>query len=224
MTPPAQDARFPPSPTTVAREWVCRTLRPGDIAIDATAGNGHDTLWLAEAVGATGRVLAFDIQPEALDAAAARVTQAGLAERVKFHLGSHEGIGAIADPGSVAAVVFNLGYLPGHGHAVKTSQATTLAGLNAAIRVLRPGGVLAVVCYPGHEGGDEETHQVELWFRTLGSHGARVVRYGAVGTLRPPPMLLLAAKPWRGSGSDGVEHLCSARPLGDSRPASDPVA
>lgn len=192
MRPPA-DARFPPPPTTVAREWVSRMLQPGDTAIDATAGNGHDTLWLAEAVGATGRVLAFDIQAEALDATAARVAQAGLAQRVACYLGSHAGIGAVANPGSVAAVVFNLGYLPGHDHAVKTRPATTVAGLNAAVRALRPGGVLAVVCYPGHEGGDEETQQVELWFRALGDHGARVARYSALGTLRPPPLLLLAA-------------------------------
>jgi predicted methyltransferase len=195
MTSPAEDARFPPSPTSVARAWVSQMLRPGDTAIDATAGNGHDTLWLAEAVGATGKVLAFDIQAEALDAAAARVAKAGLGERVAFYLESHEGIGEVADPGSVAAVVFNLGYLPGGDHALTTRPATTLAGLNAAIRVLRPGGVLAVVCYPGHEGGDEETHRVELWFRALGGSGAKVARYGAVGTLRPSPLLLLAAKP-----------------------------
>ena len=52
-------------------EWyrsVIRTqIKPGDLCIDATMGNGHDTLFLSQLAGPSGFVLAFDIQQAALD-------------------------------------------------------------------------------------------------------------------------------------------------------------
>lgn len=42
-------------------------VQPGDICIDATAGRGNDTLFLAKLVGETGHVTAFDIQQDAVD-------------------------------------------------------------------------------------------------------------------------------------------------------------
>jgi ubiquinone/menaquinone biosynthesis C-methylase UbiE len=60
-----------------AHQAVEAVLKPGDITIDATVGNGHDTLFLATRVGATGKVYGFDIQQEALDSAYQRLQQAG---------------------------------------------------------------------------------------------------------------------------------------------------
>ena len=87
-------------------------LREGDIAIDATAGNGHDTLFLAGAVGAAGRVWAVDCQKAALGATRDRLLQAGLLDRCDLFLGDHAlvlGQWAASAAGKVAAVVFNLG-------------------------------------------------------------------------------------------------------------------
>jgi len=166
----------------------------GDLVIDATAGNGHDTVFLAECVGPGGRVLAFDVQAAAIAAAQERVRAAGLVLRVEFFQESHAMMDTRAAPGTVAAVMFNLGYLPGEDHRVMTQPATTLQGLECASGLLREGGGLAVVCYPGHPGGALEAAAVERWFEALAERGWRVARYGALGTRRPAPFLLFASQ------------------------------
>lgn len=184
----------PERPTVQAHREVAAVLRVGELAVDATAGNGHDTVFLAERVGPTGRVLAFDIQAAAIEATRARLAAAGLAERVGLVLGSHGDLAQHVAPGGVAAVMFNLGYFPGGDHAVITRTADTLRALGAAVAALRPGGILTVVCYPGHPGGEEESAAVVDWAESLdpGCFAVAVHRRGA--TLKPAPFLVKATR------------------------------
>ena len=110
-----------------AKELLLPALRPGGTAADFTMGNGHDTLFLSRALPG-GQVWAFDIQPAALKA-----TQ------------------ALLDNNS--AGVFNLGYLPWADKAITTRRETTLEAVDKALPLLRVGGVLVIVIYPGHEEG-----------------------------------------------------------------------
>ena len=194
MNPSDAGSLLPPRPTALAQLILREVLGAGDVAIDATAGNGHDTLFLAECVGAGGRVLAFDVQAAALAAARTRVAAAGMEQRVEFFQESHAAMDLRVTPGSVAAVMFNLGYLPGEDHRVVTETAATLKGLECAVAVLKPGGVLSVVCYPGHPGGEAEAAAAEQWFAARAAVGWRVARYGALGTRRPAPFLLLGSR------------------------------
>lgn len=182
---------IPPRPTELAQRLIQPVIQEGDIAIDATAGNGYDTLFLADAVGASGRVLAFDIQQDAVASARERISTAGFAERVDFFQESHALMSRHAKERSVAVAMFNLGYLPGSDHSVATGT-DTLEALESAALLLKIGGVLSVVCYPGHDGGGEEAAQVEAWMATLPTRGWQVARYGAIGTLKPAPYLFLA--------------------------------
>lgn len=185
-------------PTAVVRRFLEEVVAPGDLVIDATAGNGHDTEFLAGRVGQSGRVLAFDVQAEAIIAARARVAAAGWGSRVEFFEESHVCIAERAAPGTVAAVIFNLGYLPGHAHDLTTTAEITLQALAAAASVLRPGGALAAICYPGHPEGARETTAVGEWFAGRAADGWQVVRYGALGTRRPAPVLLFGVVPGGG--------------------------
>jgi len=194
MNPSDTAPLLPPRPTALAQHLLRGAIGAGDLAIDATAGNGHDTQFLAECVGVEGRVLAFDVQAVAIAAARARLAAAGLAQRVEFFQESHAAMAPRAAPGAVAAVMFNLGYLPGADHRVVTQTAVTLMGLECSVTLLKPGGVLSVVCYPGHPGGEVEAAAVEQWFATRAGRGWRVARYGALGTRRPAPFLLLGRK------------------------------
>lgn len=180
-----------PRVTEMAHELVRRRLRPGHRAVDATAGNGHDTLFLAECVGPVGRVDAFDVQPEALAETARRV--AGLPQ-VRLHLRGHESLAEVVE-GPLAAVLFNLGYLPSGDKSVATRPTSTLAALEAALSLLAPDGVLVVVAYPGHEGGAEEAAEVERWFEALDPADHRAVVYRPLpGPTGAPPPFLLAAE------------------------------
>lgn len=188
------DSQFPPRPTAMAQELLRPAIRPGDLVIDATAGNGHDTVFLAGCVGETGRVLAFDVQEAALDSARERVVAAGFAGRVAFHHASHSGMASHAAAGSVSVIMFNLGYLPGQDHQLTTQSAETLAAIGSATGLLGPCGILSVICYPGHPAGAVEAEAVEARMHQLTPAGWRAARYGAIGTLRPAPFLLLARK------------------------------
>jgi len=193
MSPSESEAMFPPRPTALVHQILAGLLHEGDWVIDATAGNGHDTHFLAECVGSSGRVLAFDVQPAAIAASRLRIMRAGLAERVEFFQESHTQIERHIPQACVAAVLFNLGYLPGEDHALTTEATDTLAALEAAVRVLKnPGGVISVICYPGHPAGLIEAEAVEAWMAKQATHGWRVAKYGAIHTRRPAPFLLLA--------------------------------
>lgn len=155
-----------------AQRAVAGVLGSGGIAIDATAGNGHDTVFLAKTVGPAGKVYAFDIQQTALATAAARLQQARLAAQVELIHAGHETMAqhlAQDHIGKIDAIMFNLGYLPGGDKTVITSAATTLQALDDAARLLAPNGVLTILAYPGHRGGDTETTAVRHWCGRLDS-------------------------------------------------------
>jgi 16S rRNA C1402 N4-methylase RsmH len=174
---------------------VGECLREGDVAIDATAGNGHDAQFLAGCVGASGRVLAFDVQEAAMRSTREKLRDSGLDARVEFHLTSHARMAEFAEAESVAAVMFNLGYLPGEDHALATEADETLRALDAAGGVLKSGGLLLVVCYPGHAQGADESAAVERWMNNRATDGWRVAKYAMIGTKSPAPFLLIARKP-----------------------------
>lgn len=169
--------------TVLAHEVVAEAVQAGDIAVDATAGNGHDTVFLAGLVGDSGRVLAFDVQAAAIESSRARVEAAGLSDRVELFHESHARL-AERVSGGVAAVMFNLGYLPGADHAVITETDETIRALDAAVSVLRPGGVVTIVCYPGHAGGDVEAAAVSDWARERGGEVFPPAREGAPSVLK----------------------------------------
>lgn len=185
---------FPPRPTRLAHQMLGELLREGDVVIDATAGNGHDTQFLAGGVGVSGRVLAFDVQEVALRSSRVRLREAGLEDRVEFHLASHARMAEFAVVGSVAAVMFNLGYLPGEDHALATEADETLRALDAACVVMKSGAVLSVVCYPGHPQGGDEAACVERWMSDRAADAWRVAKYSMVGTKAPAPFLMIARK------------------------------
>lgn len=157
---------MPPRLTTLALQAVTAQLRPGDLAIDATVGNGHDTLAMANAVSPGGRVAGFDIQQVAIDRAAARVKDAGLDETVHLFTCGHEDmVTQLPDTwrGRVRAVMFNLGYLPGSDRQLVTEAASTRAALEGALTMLAVDGLISVLLYRGHAGAEAETHAVVAW-------------------------------------------------------------
>lgn len=165
--PPHQ---LPRGPTELVSQLLAAFLHEGDQVLDATAGNGHDTLLLARCVGDAGRVWALDIQPAALSNTRQRLEAAGLAHRAELIQADHA---QLADSlpsalrGRLAAAVFNLGYLPGADHAVITRSTSTLAALDQIQDWLAVNGLLVVTVYPGHPGGAEEADAVSGWVARL---------------------------------------------------------
>ncbi|KAF8069480.1 RPL24B [Scenedesmus sp. PABB004] len=149
--------------TTAAQMVWASVLRPGDLAIDATCGNGNDTLFLASAVGPRGAVVGVDVQAAAVDATRALLADRlppGGAPRVDLHVACHSQLQALVGSNVARVVAFNLGYLPrGADKTVATRRETTLAAVEAALEVVVPGGLVSIMAYVGHPGGLEEYEQ-----------------------------------------------------------------
>lgn len=179
----------------VAHEWVAQALHEGDTAIDATVGNGHDTLFLAQAVGETGRVFGFDVLGEALASTQARLEGAEFTDRVLLIEVSHASMSSHIPEkfsGNISAIMFNLGYLPGHGDKSATTKAeTTLEGLGQALKLLNVGGLITIVGYPGHDAGREEVGAVHEWASALDQRHYAAVHYAHLNQQNDPPALVV---------------------------------
>lgn len=141
--------------------------RKGDTVVDTTCGNGRDTEFLAGLVGPAGRVLACDIQEEA-------VQRTGLllkdSTNVTITCFDHARISEFVPASAcrpIKAFMFNLGFLPGSKSNVTTKTSGTLSGLQSALDLLAEGGIITAVCYPGHPGGNEEGQAVTRWAEAL---------------------------------------------------------
>ncbi len=143
----------------LARDVLEQAVQPGDTVIDATMGNGHDTLMLCEAVGPEGKVYAFDIQEAAVKETGKLLSAHGMADRARLIHSGHEHMREYVEE-PVQAVVFNLGWLPGGDHSVTTHWKTTSCAVQAALELLKPGGVLVICAYPGHAEGDRERKEL----------------------------------------------------------------
>ena len=152
------------------KSFILAHLRPGDVAVDCTMGNGNDTAFLSDVVGETGRVYAFDIQEAALTSTRARLEELGRPQNYTLILASHHRIKEFVKE-APKAVMFNLGYLPGSGKKqVTTMRETTMEAVEGAIELLDHDGILLVAVYPGHEEGRLEGEMLADYFATLDRH------------------------------------------------------
>ena len=152
-----------------------KSVAEGDSAIDATCGNGNDTVFLSHLVGNKGRIFAFDVQKEAIEATGKRLKEAGI-ENVDLILDGHENVLHYVDC-EISAAMFNLGYLPGSDKRVTTNGATTWKAVIDILSLLKVGGVIILVIYHGHEEGKVERDEIEAAITTLDPSQTDVLRY-----------------------------------------------
>lgn len=154
----------------LAHRYWQGVLCPGDLCLDATCGNGHDTLILARLVTEKGTLYAIDIEQKAIDATTKLLHEhlsEGALPRLKFDLGCHSSLPQEILPESLKLIVYNLGYLPGGNKQKTTHTQTTLTSLHHALLLLKKGGCISVTAYPGHEEGKREEEALIDFFKTL---------------------------------------------------------
>lgn len=191
---------------TITRSY----LREGDTAIDATCGNGHDTLALAQAVGRNGRILAIDLQEEAI-LASKQLLAAHWIENTDFVRGSFIHLeeywhawsenmeqGMTTDAANPAlspkAIVFNLGYLPGGDKKVTTRTEDTLLAVQQALSIIAPVGIVTMVLYPGHEEGAREREALLDFAKQLSASEFHTAHVDFPNQKKNPPEILWITK------------------------------
>ena len=171
---------------SMVHRFLEQSVKPGSFCIDATAGKGRDTALLCRLAGETGRVLAFDIQQAAVDQTKALLAAEGLTAEVV--LDSHAHMERYAAAGTADCVVFNFGRLPGGDPAVFTRADSSVTALDAALRVLKPGGAVAIALYYGGANGYTERDAVLAWLETLDDRRFSVLRCDWANRRNDPPM------------------------------------
>ena len=165
-----QRGRSTPDLTAVrfVQDFLAARLGRPRLCIDATCGNGGDTAFLCGLTAPEGRVLGFDIQPEAIASTRKHLEQLGVpASRYELHCQSHADLLQVVQPGTADAVMFNFGWLPGADHAVFSTASSSIPALQAALEAVRPGGVVSAILYSGQVIGTDEKQTVLEYLRAL---------------------------------------------------------
>lgn len=170
----------------VVHDFLRRQVKPGAFCIDATAGKGRDTALLCRLAGPEGRVLAFDVQQEAIAQTRALLSAEGLAAEVV--LDSHANMGQYAAPESVDCIVFNFGRLPGGDPKIFTTAASSLPAIDAGLALLRPGGVMALALYYGKENGYDEKNAILEHLKSLNDRAFTVLACDWLNRKHDPPL------------------------------------
>ena len=180
-------------PVPLSHLFLHSFVRDGHTAVDATCGNGHDTLMLARLVGVRGHVWGFDIQQQAIAETGRRLAEEELSDRVTLLPIGHEELARhVTDP--VQVVLFNLGYRPGGDRSIITRPDTTGIALEQSLKLLAAGGIVVATVYPGHRGGSEEQSVVENWAAGLDPRACHCWRMGQTNVSSGAPYLLLVQK------------------------------
>ena len=169
-------------------------VKPGDICIDATAGRGKDTLFLAELVGENGHVTAFDIQKEAVDSTRALLAEHGMEGRTTVVQDSHSNMVQYAEKGTVSCITFNFGWLPGGDHNVFTKPETSIQAIEAGLELLRDEGIMTLILYYGRETGFAERDALLEYLPTIDSSIYTVVEMPFVNRPNCPPIPIVILK------------------------------
>ena len=185
-------AKFINKVTEVNKIYLENIIQEGDVVVDATMGNGYDTVYLAKKVGENGKVYAFDVQEEALKSTTKKVNKEEL-NNVELILDGHQNMDKYVKE-EVSCIVFNLGYLPRAKHQIITKADTTLEAIKKGLELLKPNGVMSIAIYSGHEGGMEEKNEVYKYTETLDQNYFNVLCTKFIYQINNPPELLLIEK------------------------------
>lgn len=171
-------------------------IHQGGTVVDATMGNGHDTLFLWEQVSSSGIIYAFDIQQESLEKTRQRFKERDIPidlTNIKLILDGHENMGKyITQP--IDAVMFNLGYLPGGAKEIVTNPDTTIKALSTALSLLKKGGIISFIIYYGHLGGIEEKNYLLTYVNQLENSKFTVLKCSYMNHKNNPPIILIIEK------------------------------
>ena len=156
------------------------------IVVDATCGNGNDTLFLCSNVK---YVYGFDIQKEALQNTKT-LLDFNNKSNYELILDGHENIKKyIHQP--IDAVIFNLGYLPSFDKTITTMSDTTLTAISDSLDLIKVNGLVIITIYTGHENGLNESVDVYNYAKTLNSKFFNVLKYEFINKVKSPYIIII---------------------------------
>lgn len=175
---------------SIAKTYIANHLQDGEFALDATVGNGNDTVLLAEKVGPNGKVYGFDIQERAIENTSKILEESKLLNRVELIKDSHENIKKYI-PHKLDFIIYNLGYLPGGDKNITTNAISTINSIKASLGLLNHNGLLLINSYIGHSNGIEENRAIESLLKSLNQKNFNVLKNNFINQKNNPPILYI---------------------------------
>lgn len=181
------------NPIELAHSLWKKIIQPGDCVIDATCGKGLDTFALAKILDNQngGTLHAIDIQEIALVQTEDRLSKYNFKSKIFFHLQSHETFPFEIQPSSVQLIVYNLGYLPGGDKTITTLSDSTLISLENSLSLIKPGGAVSVMAYPGHPEGEVEDQLLKNYLTSLDKSQWCVIYHQFINRKKSPSLYLI---------------------------------
>jgi methylase of polypeptide subunit release factors len=173
--------------TNLSHQLLNEVITKESTVIDATMGNGYDTVFLAKHAK---KVYAFDIQQHALQNTKLRLTKENLSN-VSLILDSHENIRKYINE-KIDAAIFNLGYLPGSDKSIITTGNSTIAAIKQILPLLNAHGMIILVIYIGHKGGLDESYKIEDYVKSITSENFLVSKYQIINATSAPYIIQIS--------------------------------
>ncbi|MFC3039383.1 class I SAM-dependent methyltransferase [Virgibacillus xinjiangensis] len=176
-----------------AHELLKNSVEHGDIVVDATCGNGHDTVFLSRLTGPEGKVYAFDVQQQAIQNTKQSLADAACHNVTLIH-DSHAHASAYLPDKEIGGAIFNLGYLPRSDKSVVTRGSSTTEALTTLLSRMGKGKMTVLVVYHGHQGGREEKEAVLEYLEQLDQQTYTVLQYAFINQKNDPPFIVAVQK------------------------------
>ena len=173
-------------------EIIRSQAQKGGLYVDATMGNGNDTVFLCELAGEAGEVFAFDIQKQAVEATQKLLEEHGVTTKYHLILDGHENMDHYIPEGKVDVICFNFGYLPGGDHAIATQASTSIIAIQKGLELLKSGGMMCLCVYSGGDTGFEEKDCILNYLKELAPKKYTVIvnQYFNRGNNPPIPIFI----------------------------------
>lgn len=180
----------------LSKQYFEKLLQRGDLVIDATCGNGHDTYFLASKflTEDEGTLYALDIQTQALESAKRKITEnfsEKIVQRIHFLKRCHSTFPEEIIENSVKLIVYNLGYLPHGDKTITTFSSTTLTSIENALKLISEAGAISITCYPGHPAGEIEEKNLLNFASQLDPYKFIVCHHRFINRDKAPSLLIL---------------------------------
>ncbi|WP_414055256.1 class I SAM-dependent methyltransferase [Macrococcus equi] len=169
-----------------ARDLILKYIEPGSTVIDATCGNGNDTLFLAQTLNHTGHIHAFDIQAQAINNTQEKTSDF---QNISYHHLGHEKVLDVVNA-QVSLAIFNLGYLPKGDKSIVTLPETTIQAIENIFSILEVEGLIILVIYPGHAEGKIEKDAVLNYLAHIDQNIAHIFKYEFINQKNNPPFVI----------------------------------
>jgi len=182
--------------TNIVHNILKNKVKKGDIAIDATMGNGHDTLFLINLIGDSGKIYSFDIQDKSLHNTRQLLLKNDIDatnNNINLIVDGHENIDKYVKE-EIDVATFNLGYLPNGDKNIITTSETTIQAINIILSLLKKGGIISIITYYGHAGGLEEKNAIVQYAQNLEWEKYAVINCSYLNNEESPLMIIFIEK------------------------------